>query len=116
MYPDLIGTMDVVVNASTLPEPFGLTVIEAMACGKPVVATNAGGIPEIVVDGVTGTLVPMKDPVALERAIVDLLQAPRKRQTMGEAGRKRVEQFFSNDRVVQKISQEYQELTLKAAG
>jgi len=113
---DFIATMDIVVNPSRSPDPLPRAIIEAMAGGKPVVGTDTGGISEMIVNGVTGTLVPMKDVIALERAIVDLLQAPRKRQTMGEAGRKRVEQFFSNDRVVQKISQEYQELTLKAAG
>jgi len=113
--PDLIATMDLVVNASRSPEPFGLSVIEAMAAGKPVVGTNAGGIPEIVVNGVTGTLVPMKDVVALERAIVGILQAPDQRQTMGKAGRKRVEEFFTIERFVQTMSQEYLELTLKTA-
>ena len=108
--PDLIATMDVVVNASELPEPFGLSVVEAMAGSKPVVATNGGGISEIVVNGVTGTLVPMKDVIALERAIVDLLQAPKKRLTMGLAGKRRVEKLFTLDRFVQEMSQEYLEL------
>jgi len=109
--PDLIAAMDVVVNPSVLPDPLPLAVIEAMAGGKPVVGTNAGGIPEMIVDGVTGTLIPMKDVAALEKAIVDLLQAPKKRQTMGEAGRKRVEELFTIDRIVQKVGQEYLQLT-----
>jgi len=111
--PKLIAAMDVVVNASRLPDPLPLSVIEAMACGKPVVATNAGGIPEMVVSGVTGTLVPMKDAVALGRAMVDLVQAPKRRQAMGKAGRKRVEEFFTIDRFVQEMSQEYLELSHK---
>jgi len=113
--PDLISSMDVVVNVSRLPDPLPLSVIEAMAGGKPVVATNGGGISEMVINGVTGKLVPMKDVSALERAIVDILQAPDKRQAMGKAGRKRVEEFFTIDKFVQKMSQEYLELTPKPA-
>src|SRR5438067_1020008 len=55
---DIVNVFDVAVHSSVWPEPFGRVLIEAMALGKPVIATNAGGVPEIVVDGRTGVLVP----------------------------------------------------------
>jgi glycosyltransferase involved in cell wall biosynthesis len=64
---------DIVAHTSTAPEPFGRTVIEAMIAGCPVVVANAGALPEIVVDGVTGILTPPGDVVALADALVSLL-------------------------------------------
>ena len=107
---EILAAMDIVVHASTLPEPFGLTIIEAMACGKPIVATNGGGVPEIIIDGVTGVLVPMKDPAALEKGIIEMLTDPEKRKKLGSAGRKRVEEFFTVDTFVKNMSNQYQEL------
>jgi starch synthase len=89
-------------------EPFGITNLEAMACERPVVATAVGGIPEVVVDGETGVLVPVAfspdepmrptDPEQLARNLADaingLMADPDRRARMGAAGRRRaVEQF-----------------------
>lgn len=70
--PDVIRAVDVVVNASKA-EPFGLSVLEAQACGTPVIGTAAGGIPEFVEDGKTGLLVPPFEPVPLAHAIARML-------------------------------------------
>jgi glycosyltransferase involved in cell wall biosynthesis len=71
-------------------EGLGRVVLEAMARGRPVVASRVGGIPEVVEDGVTGFLVPPGDPGALGQAIVRLLEDPDRLVTMGNAGRRRV--------------------------
>lgn len=84
----LLGCMDVLVSASPR-ESFGLTLAEAAACGKPVVATCSGGAEEIVADGETGLLVPVDGVEALADGIVALLGDPARRQRMGRAARQR---------------------------
>lgn len=92
-YPDLpalIGAADVMAMPSW-EEPFGLVALEAMASGKPVVATAAGGVPEFVLDGETGLLVPPREPSALAAAIGELLADPDRSRAMGRRGRDHVE-------------------------
>ncbi len=79
-------------------EGFGIVFLEAMACGKPIVAARVAAVPETVVSGETGLLVDPDDPADLARAIGDLLSDPDLRRGMGDAGRRRVEQFRA-DRV-----------------
>jgi glycosyltransferase involved in cell wall biosynthesis len=98
---------------SVWPEPFGMVVIEAMAAGRPVIASRIGGLPDILVDGETGFLVPPGDPIALRRAIEHLLADPILRERMGEAGKRRVTEFRA-DTVVPRIEQVYQTLIEKA--
>jgi glycosyltransferase involved in cell wall biosynthesis len=74
-------------------EGFGIVFLEAMACGKPVVAVRAAAVPETVVDGETGLLTDPDDPEALARALFALLSDPDRRRAAGEAGRRRVEQY-----------------------
>jgi glycosyltransferase involved in cell wall biosynthesis len=76
-------------------ESFGLVALEAMACGVPVVAARAGGLPEIIEDGMTGLLVPAGDTPALAKAIVSLLKDRGERTQMGSAGRERARTKFS---------------------
>lgn len=76
-------------------EPFGLTPLEAMACGRPVIGSAVGGIPSTVVDGQTGFLVPSRDPSALAARLRDILTNDALRDRMGEAARHRVEQEFT---------------------
>jgi glycosyltransferase involved in cell wall biosynthesis len=85
-------------------------VLEAMAAGKPVVATEVGGVPELVLHGETGILLPPRDPDALARAILDLCTDPVKARTMGEAGRVRVQEHFSIASMLEKTERLYQEL------
>ncbi len=77
------------VVPSVWPEPFGIVLIEAMVCGKPVIASRIGGIPEVVVDGETGLLVPPGDSAALREAMFHLLAHPDLRARMGKAGLER---------------------------
>ncbi|HSC70723.1 MAG TPA: glycosyltransferase family 4 protein, partial [Candidatus Methylomirabilis sp.] len=79
-------------------EGFGIVFLEAMACGKPIVAARAAAVPETVADGENGFLVDPDDPEALARALMALLREPDLCQEMGEAARRRVEQYRA-DRV-----------------
>ena len=90
----LLQAFDLLVIASD-QEAFGRTVIEAMACGLPVVATRSGGPEEIVVNGETGHLVPVNDPAAMGSAISAILRDPRNAAGLGQAGRRRAVDIFS---------------------
>jgi len=72
--PNIMKSTDAVICASSLPEPFGRVIIESMAVGTPVVATDAGGAPDIISDGVNGLLAPVKDSAALAAAMLRLSQ------------------------------------------
>ena len=85
----LLRSADVVLCPGDY-EPFGIVPLEAMACGRPVVATAVGGQVDTVADPATGRLVPPRDPDALARAVADLLADPAAREACGEAGRRRV--------------------------
>jgi glycosyltransferase involved in cell wall biosynthesis len=98
-----LAAMDVFVHAGD-PEPFGLVNIEAMAMAKPVVAFSHGALPEIVVDGDTGLLVPPGDEAALAEAAVALLRNPAWRALLGEKGRERVAQLFTAERMTANVS------------
>jgi glycosyltransferase involved in cell wall biosynthesis len=105
-----MSALDVVALPSALPEPFGGVVIEAMALGRPVVGTNAGGTPEQIDDGVTGHLVPPGDPPALAEAIGRLLADRELRERMGAAGRSRYLERFEFERFYGTMTAVYQEL------
>lgn len=100
---------DIFVQPS-LQEGFGLATLEAMAAGLPVVATEVGGLPEIVENGKTGWLVPPKDPAALADRLRALLLNPQERRAMGAAGRTRVLEHFSARQMVTRISDLYDSL------
>lgn len=93
---------------SSVTEGLGTSLLDAMACGKPVVATAVGGIPEVVVDGQTGLLVPPRDHRATAAAIVRLLSDRALRERMGAAGLARVREKFSVERMVDDTLRIYQ--------
>lgn len=79
-------------------ESFGLAALEALACGRPVVASRVGGLPEVVQDGVTGLLVPPDDSDAVANAVVRLLDDAPFARSLGEAGARRVRDMFGSER------------------
>lgn len=95
---------------SSHAEGLGTSLLDAMCFGRPIVATTAGGIAEAVVDGETGLLVPVRDPTALASALADLLSDAARREAMGRAGRRRFEQLFTVDRMVEETLHIYEEL------
>ncbi len=104
--PDVMRNLDCFV-LSSLGEGVSNTILEAMACALPVVATQVGGNAELIKDGVTGRLVPAADPRALARAIVDYFDRPALAGQHGDAGRTRVKESFSLDRMVDSYHQLY---------
>ena len=88
-------------------EGFGVTCLEAMAHGKPVVASAVGGLLDLVVDGETGLLVPPRDPAALRRALERLLSDPELRRRLGAAARERARERFSWDGVISATLEAY---------
>ncbi len=111
--PALIADLDIVVHASTSGEPFGQVVVQGMAAGKPVVATDGGGIPEIVIDGETGLLVPMGDAEAMADAIKLLLDDPTNARMMGQRGYERVQGHFTIEKTAEKIALVYDKILAK---
>ena len=106
---EILAGLDMFVLPS-LWEGMPNVVLEAMSAGLPVVATAVGGTPEVVMDGITGLLVPPRDPDGLARAITRLLRDPDLRRKMGRAGRERVERRFGVERMVQATEALYEEL------
>jgi len=110
--PEILTAIDVFVSPS-LWEGLPNVVLEAMAAGKPVVATSVGGTPEVIVDGETGLVVPPRNPEALASVIIRLLKNPELRTKMGRAGKERVLKQFSILRMVTKTQQLYKELMIE---
>jgi glycosyltransferase involved in cell wall biosynthesis len=94
--------------APTQYETFGYTVLEAMACGRPVISTRVGAIPELIEDGENGLLVPWNDSAALAEAILKVLSDPDGAAGMGAAGRARAIADFSLARIVERNLESYQ--------
>ena len=112
--PDIIPLhkgFDLFVMSST-SEGLGTSALDAMACGKAVVATRAGGLTEVVVEGETGLLVPVRNPSALADAIVRLLRDAELRQRCGEAGLARAQTTFDAERMVGETLQVYEDLAV----
>jgi glycosyltransferase involved in cell wall biosynthesis len=112
--PDVLSlhkAFDIFVMSS-VTEGLGTSLLDAMACAKPVVATAAGGIPEVVAEGETGFIVPPRDHQAMAGAIVKLLKEPALQQRLGTAGRARVRDRFSADRMLRDTLRVYQRVAL----
>lgn len=103
----LLASVDILVHASVSPEPFGQVVVEGMAAGLPVIATDAGGVRETVLHGVTGLLVPMNQPVSMAKALEYLIENPDIRQVFGENGKQRVELHFTSAIMASKVQRIY---------
>ncbi|MGQ9823394.1 MAG: glycosyltransferase family 4 protein [Desulfotomaculales bacterium] len=103
---DIFTVFDIFVLPS-FTEGFPLVLLEALAAGRPVVATRVGGIPEIVTDGHTGFLVKSGDPGELARAIAVLLDNPQIARTIARNGQDYVKSNFSAERMVKSVQEEY---------
>jgi glycosyltransferase involved in cell wall biosynthesis len=107
--PALYGAIDIVALTSRL-EGTPVSLIEAAASGTPAVATAVGGVPEVVRDGVTGLLVPPRDPIAVAAQLLTLLDDPEGARRMGEEGSRWVRTRFSQDRLADDVTQLYDDL------
>jgi glycosyltransferase involved in cell wall biosynthesis len=94
--------------ATRVPELLGQTLLEGMAAGLPAICTNVASMPEVVLDEVTGLVVPPNDPPALERALMRLMDKPELRSALGQAGRRRVETVFSWEQTVNRCLAAYE--------
>jgi len=112
--PGLIRSADVVV-CTPWYEPFGIVPLEAMACARPVVGAAVGGLLDTVVDGVTGLLVPPKDPDRLSAALNRLLADPAERRRLGEAGAARVADKYTWAKVAAATEETYRRITASVA-
>ncbi|MGB9877886.1 MAG: glycosyltransferase [bacterium] len=108
--PSCLSDCDIFALSSD-SEGFGMAIIEAMAMGKPVIATNVGGIPEIVENGYTGLLVPPRNPQLLAEAILKLAKDEKLREEMGKRGRKKVENEFNMKLTAYKYSLLYEKVS-----
>lgn len=107
---EVFRALDVVVHASTRPEPFGRTIIEGMACAKPVIVSRAGGAAELFTEGKDALGVEPRDVEALARAILSLVDAPERRKALGEAARETAVRRFSRERLGQEALPLYERL------
>lgn len=107
--PEYYSNADLFVLPSRR-ESFGLVLAEAMAAGLPVVSTNIGAIPEVVVDGKTGILVPPDEPKIFANAVNSLLSDSQRREVMGMKGRERVKKYFTWEKVAERVLRFYEEI------
>lgn len=113
--PALYGAADVFVTTPWY-EPFGITPIEAMACGLPVIGSAVGGIKHSVLDGRTGFLVPPRDPKTLAERLMFLARRPELAASMGREGQRRARQLFTWKRVAAQVAQLYDGMLPMEAG
>jgi glycosyltransferase involved in cell wall biosynthesis len=113
--PALLRACDLFCFPSHL-EGLGTSVLDALARGCPIVSTTAGGIPEMIVRGVHGLLVPPRDPAALAAGMLWMLEHPAEARAMGAAGRQRVERDFTCERTAQRTLAEYGRLLAARRG
>lgn len=97
----------------SLSESFGLAIIQAMSLGLPIVATNTGGIPEVVTAGKSGILVEVAKPLALAQAIIEILRDPKRAKHMGELGREEVKIKFNLPDMIKETEQIYEAVASK---
>lgn len=106
--PDILAASDIVVHSASMPEPFGRIIVEAMAAGRPVVATAAGGVLEILEHQKTGLLVPLESAERMADAIETLLRDPEHAARMGDAAQQDVATRFAPERFSRAIQQVYE--------
>jgi len=113
--PDLMRAVDIVIHPSTAPEPFGLTVVEGMMVGTPVIGTAAGAIPEILDDGRAGWLVAPEDAEALNKSICEIFASPEEVERRIAYARQRAQTHYSAERMVREIIAVIDEVSAEVA-
>lgn len=108
--PELLRLADLVVVPSR-EESFGVSVLEASACGIPVIGSKVGGLPEVIREGETGLLFPTQNAAALEVCMARIATEPYTRQRMGHAGRRFVEETYSEEACLARMNELYTKLT-----
>ena len=106
--PAVMRALDIVVHASTEPEPFGMVIIEGMACGKAVIAARGGGASEIVIEGVNALAHPAGDSAALAGEIQRLASDASLRRRLGQAARQMAERMYTGERLAKELVALYQ--------
>jgi len=106
---ELTGVADVFLLPSEL-ESFGLSALEAMACGVPVVGSDAGGLPEVVKHAETGFLLPVGDIEGMAARTIEILKDEEHWRSLGQAGRRRAAALFGADRVVSQYERFYEKV------
>jgi len=107
MMPQLYAASIVCMYPSTVSEPFGLTMLEALASARPIVVTGMGGMPEIIKDGVNGFVIPVKDFETLASRVIQLLTHDDLRERLGNTGRQMVEQQYTKEIVAENTLRVY---------
>lgn len=107
--PAAMRALDIIVHASTKPEPFGMVIIEGMACGKAVIASQSGGAAELFVDGKNALGHVPGDAAALARQIARLVSDKGLRRRLGECGRQTAERLFNRERLTEELLAVYTE-------
>lgn len=97
--PALYNIADVVLYPSNAWEPFGMTMLESMACKKPIIVTRTGGMPEIIHDGVNGFVIPVRDYEKLAMLTIQLLKNPERCKQLGEAGYSMIQEMYTENHV-----------------
>lgn len=111
--PEILSALDIFVHYPTSPEGLGIANLEAMASGKPVIVSRAGGLSEAVVNGVTGIVLDPGDPCQLSKAILRLLKDEKLRATMGESAKRLTEEKFDIQKNVKKMEEVFLEALSK---
>lgn len=108
----VMGASDIVVHSSSKPEPLGRVIMEAIALGRPVIATNGGGVPEMIEDGVTGSLASPGDAGDLSRALGTVLTNPERAAAMAERARSEARSRFTAESFARALEREYEAILL----
>jgi glycosyltransferase involved in cell wall biosynthesis len=99
-----MAAMDAYCHPSIAPEPFSLAILEAMRAGLPIAASNAGGVPEAIEDGISGYLVPPNNAVAMARALERIMVKPQTAAQMGKHARQTIADKFTTQHMLKNVS------------
>ncbi len=114
--PQIMAASDIVVHSASEPEGLGRVLVEAMAAGRPVIGTAAGGVPDVVQDRENGLLVPMADPASMAEAIQRLLRDPARARLMGQRAKQTVQARFTIRRHVEAVQGVYERVLRPRGG